>query len=115
MRSKASKDAQQRRVLKLETMGAYLYILRCGDSSYYVGTTVNSLETRLAEHQAGSFDGYTALRRPVTLVFHQHFERLDDAAAAERQIKGWRRGTRTSSNSGSDARMTISISAKSSI
>jgi putative endonuclease len=25
------------------------------------------------------------------LVFHQHFERLDDAAAAERQIKGWRR------------------------
>jgi hypothetical protein len=27
----------------------------------------------------------------VQLVFHQHLERLDDAAAAERQIKGWRR------------------------
>jgi putative endonuclease len=25
------------------------------------------------------------------LVFSQHFERLEDAAAAERQIKGWRR------------------------
>ena len=72
-------------------MGAYLYILRCADGSYYVGTTVGGLEVRLAEHQAGTFDGYTALRRPVTLVFHQHFERLDDAAAAERQVKGWRR------------------------
>jgi predicted GIY-YIG superfamily endonuclease len=28
---------------------------------------------------------------PVKLVFYQHFERLEDAAAAERQIKGWRR------------------------
>jgi len=45
----------------------------------------------MAEHQAGDFDGYTALRRPVALVFHQHFERLDDAAAAARQVKGWRR------------------------
>jgi putative endonuclease len=25
------------------------------------------------------------------LVFCQHFERLEDAAAAERQVKGWRR------------------------
>jgi putative endonuclease len=25
------------------------------------------------------------------LVFHEHFERLEDAAAAERQVKGWRR------------------------
>jgi putative endonuclease len=27
----------------------------------------------------------------VKLVFHQHFARLEDAAAAERQVKGWRR------------------------
>ena len=72
-------------------MGAYLYILRCADGSYYVGTTVAGLERRLAEHQAGDFDGFTALRRPVELVFHQHFDRLEDAAAAERQVKGWRR------------------------
>jgi putative endonuclease len=72
-------------------MGAYLYILRCADGSYYVGTTVGSLELRLAQHQAGAYDGYTARRRDVALVFSQHFERLDDAAAAERQIKGWRR------------------------
>ena len=72
-------------------MNAYLYILRCADESYYVGITRDSLEKRVAEHQAGTFNGYTALRRPVTLVFHQSFERVEDAVAAERQIKGWRR------------------------
>ena len=72
-------------------MGAYLYILLCTHGNYYVGTTISSLERRLAEHEAGTFDGYTAHRRPVKLVFYQHFERLEDAAAAERQIKGWRR------------------------
>jgi putative endonuclease len=72
-------------------VSADLYILRCSDGSYYIGTTVVGLERRIAEHQAGAFDGYTAIRRPVKLVFHQHFERLEDAAAAERQVKGWRR------------------------
>jgi putative endonuclease len=69
-------------------MSAYLYILKCADGSYYTGTTTRGLEERLAEHQAGTFDGYTALRRPVELVFHEHFERLANAAAAERQVKG---------------------------
>jgi predicted GIY-YIG superfamily endonuclease len=72
-------------------MSAYLYVLRCADGSYYIGTTVGSLEKRVAEHQIGAYDGYTSLRRPVTLVFHQRFEHLDDAAAAERQVKGGRR------------------------
>ena len=72
-------------------MSAYLYILRCADGSYYVGTARDSLEKRIAEHQTGAFDGYTALRRPVTLVFHQDFARIEDAVSAERQIKGWRR------------------------
>ena len=72
-------------------MSAWLYILRCADGSYYAGTTRDSLERRLAEHQTGAFGGYTARRRPVTLVFQQVFERTEDAIAAERQIKGWRR------------------------
>ena len=72
-------------------MNACLYILRCADASYYVGTTVDDLETRMAEHQAGVYHSYTSLRRPVTLVFHHYFDRLEDAAAAERKVKGWRR------------------------
>ena len=72
-------------------MNAILYILCCSDGSYYVGTTRDALEKRISEHQTGTFDGYTAHRRPVKLVFHQAFERVDEAIAAERQIKGWRR------------------------
>jgi len=72
-------------------MTAYLYILRCRDGAYYVGTTRNPLEARIAEHNAGTFDGFTSLRRPVELVFHQEFDRITDAIAAERQVKGWRR------------------------
>jgi predicted GIY-YIG superfamily endonuclease len=72
-------------------MGAYLYILRCVDGRYYVGTTRGSLENRVAEHNAGHFGGFTATRRPVTLAFHQEFDRITDAIAAERQVKGWGR------------------------
>jgi putative endonuclease len=70
---------------------AYLYILRCADGSYYTGTTRASLERRVAEHNAGTFGGFTSTRRPVTLAFSELFERVEDAIAAERQIKGWRR------------------------
>jgi putative endonuclease len=72
-------------------VGAFLYILRCADRSYYVGTARGSLEKRVGEHNSGVFGGYTAQRRPVELVFHQEFERITDAIAAERQVKGWRR------------------------
>jgi putative endonuclease len=72
-------------------MSAWLYMLRCANGSYYVGTARTNLETRIAEHESGTFDGYTARRRPVTLVFHQYFERIADAIAAERKVKGWRR------------------------
>jgi putative endonuclease len=71
--------------------GAYLYILRCADGSYYVGTTRKNVEERIAEHNTGLHGGYTAKRRPVTLAFAQHFEIITDAIAAERQIKGWSR------------------------
>jgi predicted GIY-YIG superfamily endonuclease len=51
----------------------YVYILRCADDSYYVGITRGSLETRVSQHNQGTFGGYT------------------DAIAAERRIKGWGR------------------------
>jgi putative endonuclease len=71
--------------------GAYLYILRCADGSYYVGTARQGLEQRLAEHNSGIFGGYTATRRPVTLAYSEWFERITDAIAAERQVKRWSR------------------------
>ena len=71
--------------------GANLYILRCADGSFYVGTTRKDLDSRVAEHNAGTMGGYTATRRPVTLAFAEQFEKITDAIAAERRIKGWSR------------------------
>ena len=74
------------------TGGAFLYILLCADGSYYTGTTRADLELRVAQHNAGTYArGYTAQRRPVTLVFAQWFGRITDAIEAERQVKGWSR------------------------
>jgi putative endonuclease len=47
---------------------AWVYILKCSDGPYYTGSAVE-LEKRIAEHMAGTFDGYTSKRLPVELVF----------------------------------------------
>jgi putative endonuclease len=73
------------------TGGAYLYIVRCSDGSYYAGTARSGLEQRISEHNDGHYGGYTARRRPVTLIFSQWFDQITDAIAAERQVKGWSR------------------------
>jgi len=73
------------------TDGAFVYILRCADGSYYCGTARQGLERRIAEHDSGTLEGYTSTRRPVTLVYSEWFQRITDAIAAERQIKGWSR------------------------
>ena len=73
-------------------MGAFVYMLRCRDRSYYVGSaTGTDLTKRIAEHQSGAHAGYTFSRRPVELVWSEYFDRISDAIAAERQIKGWSR------------------------
>ena len=73
-------------------MGCYVYMLRCADGSFYIGTaTGDDLNRRIIEHQTGARPGSTFTRRPVTLVWSEHFDRITDAIAAERQIKGWGR------------------------
>jgi predicted GIY-YIG superfamily endonuclease len=71
-------------------MSFWVYILHCADNSYYTGHTDN-LEQRIGEHQSGLCGGYTASRLPVELVFSQACSSREEALAAERQIKGWRR------------------------
>ena len=68
-----------------------MYVLRCSDDSYYTGTARLGLDLRIAEHNAETYDGYTAKRRPVTLVYAEWFDQITDAIAAERQVKGWSR------------------------
>jgi putative endonuclease len=75
--------------------GCWFYILCCVDGSYYVGTSRSGdLETRISQHNQGIFGGYTAKRRPVTLVYSVHFDHITDAIAYERQVKGWSRPPR---------------------
>jgi putative endonuclease len=71
--------------------GAYLYIVRCSDGSLYVGTTRTTLEMRIAQHNDGSFGGYTGSRRPVVLVVSQWFDHITDAIESERKLKKWSR------------------------
>jgi putative endonuclease len=73
-------------------MGAFVYMLRCSDGSFYVGSaTGNDLASRIVQHQSGACPGYTWSRRPVELVWSEHFERITDAIAVERKLKGWSR------------------------
>ena len=45
----------------------------------------------MSEHAQGLMPRYTFMRRPVKLVYSEHYERIVDAIAAERRIKGWSR------------------------
>ena len=70
-------------------MGAFVYMLQCADGSYYVGTaTGDDPSKRVAEHETGVYRGYTSRRRPVRLVWSEHFGRITDAIGIERKIKG---------------------------
>jgi putative endonuclease len=64
----------------------HVYILECGDGSYYVGSA-RHLELRLAEHQAGTGGAYTSKRQPVALVFSESFDRVDDAYERENRFR----------------------------
>ena len=68
-----------------------VYILRCIDSTYFVGVT-NDIERRLAEHQSGlSKKAYTFSRRPVELVWSNSFSDFNAAIQMEKKLKGWSR------------------------
>jgi putative endonuclease len=69
----------------------FVYMVRCADDSFYVGVT-NDIERRLNQHNFG-WDAtcYTHTRRPVHLVHCSDFQRIEQAIAWEKQLKGWSR------------------------
>ncbi|WJL94389.1 GIY-YIG nuclease family protein [Microbacterium sp. ET2] len=71
----------------------YVYILRCADGSFYVGST-NDLARRLTQHNAGMGSAYTRRRLPVQLAWSADFARIDEAFAWEKRIQGWSRAKR---------------------
>ena len=67
---------------------AYMYVLECADGSYYTGSTVD-LDKRLAEHKAGEGANHTRKRLPVTLLYSEFYDRIEDAFKREKQVQGW--------------------------
>ena len=70
-----------------------MYILRCSDDSYYVGSTRN-LDARMQQHASGQGSSYTSRRMPLELVYAQEFATVAEAYAAEKQVQGWSRAKR---------------------
>lgn len=68
-----------------------VYILKCSDSSYYVGIT-NDINIRLNQHNEGKdIFSYTYNKRPVQLMWHNKFQSELEAIKWEKKLKGWTR------------------------
>ena len=71
-------------------MKCYTYILQCADGSYYTGST-KDIDRRLVEHQSGEGSNHTKKYLPVTLIYLEEYDKIDDAFYREKQIQGWGR------------------------
>lgn len=66
----------------------WVYILLCSDGRFYVGHTSDH-EQRIARHNQGRGALFTAVRRPISLVYSERFESENNALSRELQIKRW--------------------------
>ena len=66
----------------------WLYILRCADSSLYIGETTD-LELRILRHNEGRGCAFTASRLPVALAYSESHDDRESALRRERQLKRW--------------------------
>lgn len=64
----------------------YVYILQCGDGTYYTGSTTD-LERRLDAHANGRGAKYTRGRGPLRLVYREEMESWPAALRREAAIK----------------------------
>jgi len=71
-------------------MNWYCYILKCRDGSYYTGVT-KDLDKRIEKHNQGKGAKYTAMKRPVVLVWSKKFPSKIAALKKENEIKEWKR------------------------
>lgn len=67
-------------------MSSFVYILKCGDDSFYTGYT-NDLDNRLKAHNKGIASKYTAARLPLVMVFSEECKDKSDALKKEYFIK----------------------------
>lgn len=80
-------------------MKGYMYILKCANSKYYVGST-NDLQYRLWQHEHDEGAQYPKAHKPFKLVYVEEFDRIDEAFYREQQIKKWSRAKKEALISG---------------
>ncbi|MDQ0300939.1 putative endonuclease [Salibacterium salarium] len=68
----------------------YVYILECGDGTYYTGYTTN-VEQRIQMHKSGKGAKYTRGRGPLRLVYKQRFPTKREAMQVEYDMKKMKR------------------------
>ncbi len=68
----------------------YVYILKCGDGSFYCGYT-NDVQKRFEKHKSGKGAKYTRSRLPLEIVYIEKFENKSDALKRECSIKSMTR------------------------
>jgi len=70
---------------------AWVYIMSSHRKVLYIGITTD-LAVRVAQHKSGYFDGsFTSRYKVDRLVYFECFDRIVNAIAREKQLKGWLR------------------------
>jgi len=78
------------------TKGDHTYIMtNPGHTVLYTGVTAN-LELRVAQHKSQSIEGFVKKYHVVKLVYFESHDRIEDAIAREKQIKGKTRAKKIS-------------------
>ena len=80
------KEKEKRRRGRPKKDPWFLYILRCGDGTFYTGIT-NDLERRLKMHNTGKGARYTRTRRPVEIIYRESLKSRTQALVRECAVK----------------------------
>lgn len=67
-------------------MAHYVYILSCGDGTFYTGWTTD-VEKRVKVHNQGKGAKYTKSRLPVKLLYTEEYSEKGEALRREAAIK----------------------------
>lgn len=79
--------ARENQILAQATATTWsLYILRCGDGSFYTGVTTD-IDRRIREHEEGRASRFTRTRRPVVLVYQEKCGSRSHALSRECAVK----------------------------
>ena len=71
-------------------MNHFVYILKCGDGTFYTGYTIHLIQRYLA-HCSGRGAKYTRGRGPLDLVYVEEYKTKSSAMKREYQVKKMKR------------------------